>query len=795
MTGKTISTNKNLNKSRLFSAKSKQEIFKKNFSNSKKSLNFASKFDFGQKKKKFSNNKYNNYSKNSNQKENINPKDFFSKKFIAVLQFLTFPFVWIFRSFFLYLWKILGLWDFLVRFGFLLMFLAIVFQLAQLQLPAFAQVVGVSPFLKVLDPGEKVELPKNKIITTAKRGQIFIQNNGQNRENVNLTLTNKQTDIWFDPKNLKSISQKGLKIDQTALILSSYLNISYTQTLETFKKEIEVENPKQYVILQENISQDQSNLFNYLISSNLNKEYNFRLWLNVTERQNRSYPQNQLLASTLGYTLPKPVPVSEIEDRFTSCQNMVQKNREKGTDNNSYIVGSYGIEQKYCSELGGLNGDASDVKNGAVNGGDVYLTLDENIQKKAEEILAQAIKDNTNENGPPRNGTILVTNVKTGEIKGMATYPTFDPNSYQDYWDKNSPKYNPQAFINVATSDDYDIGSVMKPLTVASALNTYESNIIENGQRKGVSPNFSFVDYQSGKIYEETNGNKKYINNSQNISFRNFGTIGLKQIIRDSINTGIADVVDATGARALSSYYEDRFKFGKPTAVNLPGDNHGNIKNFQAEIGCAFCYANFGFGQGFTASPVQLVRAYTALANKGKMVEPFLVKKIAYEDGSIDDGTSLDSSLKKDAPRQIITENTARLVTEYMKAVVDEGYLGVEKTKFRVPGYSIAGKTGTSEVIRSYTQKDANGNPVLNQDGEPKQVFCDYVCNRQRGIYDHTFIGFGPISDPEYIVMIKISEPNRGKISNFSGNTVGPAFSQMMGYTLNYYNVPKDRTY
>lgn len=786
--------NKNLNKINTHSSDKSSNILKNPFAifNKKKdSLKLNRKIKEISKNINYSNKNSNFRSnKSKNSEENKNYDNLFK---IIRIPFL--PFIWIFKQIFTYCWKILGFWDVLVRLGFALMFLAIVFQLAQLQIPAFADTVGASPFLKILDPGEKVDLPKAKIITAAKRGQIFMQNNGQNRENIALTITNKQTDLWFDPKNLKSISQKGLNLEEAALTLSSYLNLPYNQVLETFKKETSAENPRQYAVLQENITPTQINVFNYLITSSLNKDYNFRLWLNVSESQSRSYPQNQLLASTVGYTLPKPVPVSEIEDRFVSCKKMVEKNIEKETNNNSYIVGSYGIEQKYCSELGGVNGDAGDPKNKVNNGGDVYLTIDENLQKKAEEILLQTIKDTTNENGSPRNGTIIVTNVKTGEIKAMANYPTFDPNSYQDYWDPKSPKYNPQAFINVATSDDYDVGSVMKPITVASALNTYESNLIENGERKGVSPNFKFVDYASGKIYEETNGNKKYINNSQNISFRAYGRIGLKEIIRDSINTGIADIVDATGARALSSYYEDRFKFGKTTAVNLPGDNHGNIRNFQAEIGCAFCYANFGFGQGFTASPIQLIRAYTALANKGKMVEPHLVKKIVYDDGTIDDGSNPDSSLKKDAPKQIITENTARLVTTYMEAVVDEGYLGVEKTKFRVPGYSIAGKTGTSEVIRSYPERNSNGEVILNADGEPKQVFCDYVCNRQRGIYDHTFIGYGPSTDPQYIVMIKISEPNRGKVSNFSGATVGPAFAQMMGHTLNYYNVPKDRNY
>jgi cell division protein FtsI/penicillin-binding protein 2 len=474
---------------------------------------------------------------------------------------------------------------------------------------------------------------------------------------------------------------------------------------------------------------------------------------------------------------------------------MIQENQLRGTSGLEYFVGSYGLEQKYCTELGGLNGlqkygfNRVNESKEVLNGSDLYLTIDKNIQLRAEQILEQAIIEQTNANGSPKDGAIIIMEAKTGKIRGIASYPYFDPNDYEKYWQEN-----PEAFRNAATSVDYDIGSVMKPLTVAVALNTYQSGYAENGDRKGVPPEWGFVDYAStGKPYQELNGNQPDpIRNAKGVSYKAYGKIGLKEIIRDSINTGIADIVDETGARKLREYYEEKFKFGQPTQLSLPGDAHGNTRTFTTDIRCPICYANFGFGQGFTASPLQLVRAYSALANDGFMVEPYLVEKIINKDGTVDDGTSLNSPIIRQRPQQVISSTTSRLVTSYMQSVVQDGYLGREPSSARVPGYLIAGKTGTAEVNRPYLQKDAAGNAVLNEKGNPVMVPCSYICNREKGLYDHTFIGYGPAKDPQYIILVKLSEPNPGVVDNFSSSTVGRPFSQMMEFTLNYYGVVKD---
>lgn len=680
--------------------------------------------------------------------------------------------------------KVLSVRSSYIKIAFIIVFLGITFRFAQLQL------IGVdSNFSLQNSPTSSVGE-----IVIARRGGIFMQDLSQNKTNIPLTSSQLQVDVFVDAKNLQQLMEKGLNLYEAALELSSRVNLPFKETYDKIKNEVSNDRPTSNLVVGKNISDEQKNSILYLRSGTLNKNFNFQFWLGLVEKETRSYPQNKLLASAIGYVPPFSVPESEIKSNLGSCQAMVDQNNFRQTSTKEYTVGFYGLEQKYCSELGGLNGlrkfgfsDAGSEKN-VQNGADLYLTIDKNLQVKAEQILDTAVKENTNEKGAPTDGTVVVMEIKTGKILAMASYPTYDPNDYQKYWQEN-----PASFKNVATNVAYDTGSVLKPITLSAALNTYQSGYTENGVRKGVDSNFTFIDYdQKGKPYTELDGTTYYINNANGISYKNYGKIGLKEIIRDSINTGIADIVDKTGARKLKEYYEQQFKFGQTTNLALPGDSGGNITSFTKDISCPFCYANFGFGQGFNISPIQLMRAYSAIANNGFLVEPYLVDKISYKNGDIDDGSNLNSIIPKKQPQQVITPTTSKLVTSYMQAMVEEGYLGLQKSLAAVPGYQIAGKSGTAEINRPYPKTDDLGRVVLDSKNQVVMVPCDYSCNRKRGHYDHTFVGFGPVKDPKYMVLVKLAEPNPGQVKNFSSDTVGKPFSQMMEFTLNYAGVPKD---
>jgi len=626
-------------------------------------------------------------------------------------------------------------------------------------------------------------------IILSQKGQIYIRDLTQSQADGNnyipVTATQNVANLFFNPRKLQEYVKDGLVIEKVVEMISSNLNLSYNEVLKTIKDETLKENPKQYVSIEKFINENQKAVVEGLRKVPEYRKLVIASGLGIEEKQVRSYPEGKLLAATIGY-VPK-FQVTREEALRTGCKSMVLANEDRKTYQSfvpgdsskaEYNIGYYGLEQKYCSELTGLNGrkvlnnelNSDKVEESrVVNGASIYTTIDRNLQRKAEQVLEEGMKRNTNSNGIPKDGTVIVMEAKTGKILAMASNPTFDPNVFNEA--------NPESFRNVATSVDYEVGSVMKPLTVAAALNEFQSgNIGSKGQKLGVAPDFQFEDFnKKGKVYQDNSGNKFTIQNSEGKSYESLGKIGLDKCLVYSINTCISNVVDTLGTRKLQEYFSEKFLFGKPTAINLPGDSHGNVSNLAGEINCLFCYAQHGFGQGISNSPIQLMRAYTAIANSGVMVDPYLVEKIKYADGYEDNGSSSDSSIKRNAPQQIFRESASRLVSDYMTKVIQETRPGVGANRAKVEGYNIAGKTGTAQINRPF-----NGKP------------CNYDCNTNKGLYDHTFIGFNVNAKNPIIIMVKISEPLPGQKKNFSGDTVGQSFADMMKYTLDYLGIPKD---
>ena len=748
-----------------------------------------------------------------------------------------------------YLWKWLNIRDNMIRFSFGLLFFVMIFNLFNLQ------VLGNGP----LGSNTKTN-PINTLATTvipAKKGNIYIKDLAQVRNDIPVTSNTIKYNAVFDPSNLEAnipiIKAKlNLKTDQETVIhiadfVASRTNISRQELIEAITiqlknldqsnsqtkdqaKKSETKNPinliweaiflgkkpkveegqdldknttqtqnnnrtKNYGTLKKNITEDQAKAINLLRSSEDKTAdiYYFDSWLSQPEQINvRSYPEGKLMSQTLGYGMLNPVNSTEAK-KVSGCKDMVVKNQERGTEllpnyDGSYQVGNYGIEQKYCSTIAGLNGkpiankdltNQEIIKNQNVqNGADIYLTIDKNIQKKAESILEEAVTTNTNNIGSPKDGCIMVMEASTGRILAMASYPSFDPNFYADYL-----KSNGKSIINSCTRNDFEVGSVMKPLTVAVALNEKSTDI---------NAGFRYTDYDSdGKPYKNGEDTIK-IKNARNFSWRSLGTVGLKEMIRDSINTGIAEIVDKMGNKLIKDYFLDKLQFGRygeddSNLLNFAGDMNGNTQSFETDINCVYCYAAKGFGQGFSISVLQLVRAYTAIANGGNLVQPQIVEKIQCGDGTketLDGGNascvSNSLKLKTNTQNPVFAKTTADLVTSYMLAANEEGFLGSGPTKAMVPGYRVAIKSGTAQVSR----------PITLANGETKP--CSQDCNTQRGIYDHTMIGFNTGAS-RYIVMIKLAEPKPGQVDNFSSTTLAPFFSEMCRYTLEYLGVPKER--
>ncbi len=673
--------------------------------------------------------------------------------------------------------------------------------------------------------GEEESVRINTEIIRAKRGDIYIKDIKLSRDNVKITSSRRLSTITLEPDKLKKYIDNGnFTKDDVVNALASSLNLPRNEIYAKVTAELITTPIRSYTILERYATQEQGEIINKMRNKSRDSEddkMNYHLWLTYNTVDLRDYPESEMLASTLGYVQRTKVPRDEA---LKGCEDMVEQNERRKTyesysgykEDSEYSIGYYGLEQKFCSVLSGLNGrglmnnepDTTDVD--VVNGANLYLTIDRNLQKKAEEILAKAVKDNTNKNGGPKNGTILIINLEdtnfadAGAILAMASYPKVDPN--KEGFTQNDLK----GFSNTATMLDYEPGSVIKPLTVASGLNQwFTKQTDEDGDRIGLDPSWQFIGYDwKGKPFQEANGNIVYIKNAGGKSYGTTEKWGIKDCLRLSINTCLSDIEPQIGTslkkieeKRISdhsitrNYFEERFMIGKETIVDLPGDTHGLMtpNPLEEEEYNDFSYASFGFGQGFRMSPLQVARAYTAIAREdGTIVEPFIIDKIEYEDGKIDDGWQTDSLdlIKKHKPIEILHPDAANTVSNWLVYTLDKyGEIEYGNVGHRgyVPGYPIAAKTGTAQVSRMDNYK--NGNCIVGES--------IHDCNTRLGIYDQTFVGYGPVgleyqNYPKILVLVKLSEPKPGEEFSYAVLNLGRSFSDTMKYTMEYLGIPKN---
>ncbi len=397
-------------------------------------------------------------------------------------------------------------------------------------------------------------------------------------------------------------------------------------------------------------------------------------------------------------------------------------------------VGQYGVEGKYDKNLAGVEGilDADTDPSGrwittasrtfspAVDGDDIYLTIDPLIQFKAEEVLKKTVTDHGAD-----GGSVVVVNPKTGAVLAMANNPEFDLNNYGKV--ENASVYNNQILLG-----DYEPGSVFKAITMAAAIN----------ERK-VTPQTTYTDEGVLQIDD------KQIKNSDP---KPLGEQTMIQVLSESLNTGAVFAERQIGNDTFKKYVE-RFGFGKPVDFDLSGQVAGNLENLKKKGDIFFATASYG--QGITVTPLQLIQAYSAIANGGKMMTPYVVDKIVHPDG------------KQDKPRpqtakEILDSQTASQLSGMLVDVVENGH----GKKAGVAGYYIAGKTGTAQVA----YKDRSG----------------YDPNTNIG----SFIGYGPVDNPAFLMLVRINNPKDVK---FAESTAAPAFGQIAQFILNYLQVPPTR--
>lgn len=315
--------------------------------------------------------------------------------------------------------------------------------------------------------------------------------------------------------------------------------------------------------------------------------------------------------------------------------------------------------------------------------------------------------------------TAIVMDPNTGSILAMASQPQFDPNEYSKVEDY-------ALFLNPALSFSYEPGSIMKPITMAIG--------IEEGK---VSAETEYVD--TGVVQEAGYA----IRNSEN---KVYGRSTMTKVLDESINTGVIFVEKQVGNQVFKQYFE-RFGFGEKTGVELPAELSGNIRNLK-NVRSDIEFFTASFGQGITVTPLQMVTAYAALANGGTLYKPQIIERVIHSDAR-------EEKVAPQPVRRVISENTSKMISEMLRSVVVNGH----GKRADVPGYLVGGKTGTAQVAKS----DAKG--------------------YEAGLSIGSFVGYAPINDPRFVVLIKLDNP---KNVEWAESSAAPTFGRIMKFLLEY---------
>lgn len=514
---------------------------------------------------------------------------------------------------------------------------------------------------------------------TGSRGQIFCE-------------------ISQDTKGRKGSGEvKGLAINKDSWTIS--INPKDVQDQQSFAEQLshvidipedeikaDIEGGGFYVVIKSGLSSEELEKVKDLNLSGIT-------WMNVPDR---FYPQEQFLSRTLG---------------FLGGEGSGQYGLEGYYDD--VLLGKSGIKQ----EKSGLSSIFSSDNEISLDGSDIYLTIDYNIQFQAESLLKKAEQDLDID-----SGQIIVMKPDSGRVLALADFPYFDPNTY--YKEKNL-----EIFQNGAVQKLFEPGSILKPFTMSAALNEGK-----------ITPETTYVDTGSLKygIYTIHNFNNEV-----------FGKQTMTQVLEESINTGAVFAEEQLSHKVFWSYME-KFGFTEKTGVDLQGEAYSRNENLKS--GPDINYATASFGQGIELTPMQIVRAFSAIADSGRMPKPFLVEKISNGNDTFETKTEFSPA--------VISEETASQITSMLVSVVDNGFNGVAK----IPGYYVAGKTGTAQI------------PLKNGRGyEPNETI-------------QSFVGFAPAYNPQFLILVKLDNP---KVS-MSALSAVPVFKELAQYIINYWKIPPD---
>ena len=451
------------------------------------------------------------------------------------------------------------------------------------------------------------------------------------------------------------------------------------------------------------------------------KENNATAGINIDADVKRYYPYNNLASNVIGF-----------------C----------GSNNQ----GLDGIELSYDDVLKGTSGrltTAIDVTREAIpdqneeyiapeNGSNIYLTIDSNIQTIAEKYLKQAVEENECERG----GNVIIMDPSDGSILAMATYPDYNLNDpytpnewYSEGWDELSQQDQTNRLYsmwrNRAVVDTYEPGSTFKTITASIAL---EENVAETDTQGDF--------FCSG--YEMVADRRI---NCSNLA--GHGSQTLRNALENSCNPALIQVGQRIGVEKFYDYLE-AFGFFDKTGVDLPSEGTSSFWS-QENVGPVEL-ATMSFGQRFTITPLQLITAISSIANDGILVTPHVVKQIENPE------TGTVTNVETKEVRQVLSKDTADKMKDIMKSVVEEGGGSYAQVK----GYSVGGKTGTSEP-----------NPDRPEEG-----------------YVASFVAIAPVEDVKVVCLLTLYDPQSS--NHYGGSIAAPAVSQILSEVLPYLDIPSN---
>ncbi len=428
--------------------------------------------------------------------------------------------------------------------------------------------------------------------------------------------------------------------------------------------------------------------------------------IGTTTEHQRYYPGGGLAAQTLG---------------FVAYNN---DNEQKGR---------YGLERYYEQTLARGGADSysnffvelfSGFAGAPTDGGegDIITTIEPSVQSELERTLASYAAS-----WHPALSGGIVMDPSNGEIVAIAVSPSFDLNRFNE-------QTNLGIFKNPQNESVYEMGSIMKPLTIAAGLD-------------------------SGTITEASTYNDTGCITLEQKKICNFdakarGVIPMQEILSQSLNVGSAYVATKMGPVVFREYFLNKYKFGVETGIDLPGEIHGLVQNLASPRQVE--YATAAFGQGIALTPVGMVRALASLGNGGVLVTPHLVRAVKYD-------TGVTRTLSWGEGEQILKPETSTAVSRMLTAVVDTT---LADGKLKMEHYSIAAKTGTAQIA-----DPVNGG---------------YYADR----YLHSFFGYFPSFAPKFVVFLFAIEPTG---ASFSSQTWAMPFGALVKFLINYYNIPPDR--